>query len=315
MSEYQHFIGIDIGKFSFVAATHKTKKTREYENTTLGMKTFMKDFKKELPNALVVLETTGGYEMKVLLTLCNKKFSVHRANTRHVKNFIRSLGGSAKTDLLDARNLARYGQERADRLTLFTPPSKRIFELHQLAQRRNDLKQMLVAEKNRLQAPQGKIIQESCRQMIQILTTQKEQITQSIEKIIQEDPILKQKKETLKTIPGIGDLIAQDLLALIPELGECNRKQVAALSGVAPRANDSGTFRGYRRTGHGRQGLKPILFLAAMAARNSKSTLKAFYENLIKKGKKKIVALVATMRKIIVIANAKIRNLFLYKHS
>lgn len=130
-----------------------------------------------------------------------------------------------------------------------------------------------------------------------------------INQIIENDAVLKKKKEVLKTIPGVGEVTANYLLVLLPELGVLNRKQIASLTGLAPIANDSGQFKGYRATGHGRTGVKPILFMAAMAARNSNSWLKSFYNRLVEAGKKKIVALTALMRKIIVIANARIRDL------
>ena len=121
--------------------------------------------------------------------------------------------------------------------------------------------------------------------------------------------MLQKKKEVLKTIPGVGEVTANHLLVLLPELGTLNRKQIASLTGLAPIANDSGKFKGYRATGHGRAGIKPILFMAAMAARNSNSSLKSFYNRLVDAGKKKMVALTALMRKIIVMANAKVRDL------
>ncbi len=247
--------------------------------------------------------------MRLLLTLCEKGVAVHRANTRKVKNFIRSFGNEAKTDALDAKALALYGFERGERLEKFVAPTKQALALFELVQRRGDLKQMLVAEKNRLQAPRTDIVRKSCQTIIEALNQQIEAITAEIKDFMDNDPDLKAKRDILKTIPGIGDLISHDLLVLIPELGKLNRKQIASLAGLAPKANDSGKSKGYRSTGHDRNTLKPILFMAAMAARRANSPLKTFYENLIQKGKKKMVALTALMRKIIVIANAKIRDL------
>jgi len=119
---------------------------------------------------------------------------------------------------------------------------------------------------------------------------------------------LKAKHAVLKSIPGIGNIIATELLVRLPELGQLDRRQIASLVGVAPRANDSGQKKGYRSTGHGREGVKPRLFLAAMAARRSNSPLKAYYIQLIERGKQKMVALVALMRKLIVIANARLKE-------
>lgn len=305
---YNNFIGIDIGKFNFVVNIHGQKNTTEYENTSTGIADFLKDHKKILSHSLCILETTGGYEMRLLLTLCEKSYSAHRANTRKVKNFIRSFGEKAKTDSLDAKALSQYGFERWHQLDRYTSPSKNSFALYELTQRRNDLKQALVAEKNRLEAPRTNIVKESCQIMIDVISEQIEIITNQINQLIDEDPILKVKKEELKTVPGIGDITANNLLVLLPELGNVNGKQIASLAGVAPKCNQSGKRDGYRFTGHGRNLVKPVLF---MAARKSKSALKDFYEKLTtgEKNKPKMKALVALMRKIIVIANARLRDL------
>lgn len=312
MELYKNFIGLDIGKFNFVVATHGNKSIKEYENNLTGIKLFLKDYKALLPTSLSVLETTGGYERKLLSSLCNKNFVVHRANTRKVKNFIRSFGSKAKTDALDAQALALYGYERQHTLPPFVQEDKKLLDLQALMYRRNDLKQMIVAEKNRLQAPDTTIVKKSCKAVLKVLEKQVEEIDGQIAAIVESDEILKIKKKTLKTIPGIGNVIANELLAFMPELGKMNRREAASLAGVAPMSNDSGKFAGYRRTGHGRASIKPILFIAAMAARNSKSELKTFYENLVARGKKKMVALVALMRKILVIANARLKPLANY---
>lgn len=309
MSLYTNFFGIDIGKFSFVISLYGAKSTREYENSSAGIAEFIEEHSDILPNSLCVLETTGGYELEALYSLIAQGFKVHRADTRKVKSFIRSFGTSAKTDALDAKALGAYAQERGDKLELFEPQSQEAIELFQLVQRRSDLKITLVAEKNRLQAPSTKLIKDTILMLIKAVEAQLEIVTDKIKFVIHNNPELKKKKDILITIPGIGDIVAFELLILLPELGTLCRKKIASLAGLAPRANDSGKFIGYRRTGHGRGGVKPILFLAAMAARNSKTHLREFYEKLINKGKKKKVALVALMRKILVIANARLKQL------
>lgn len=308
MIPYKDFIGIDIGKYTFVVAIQGSKKIDDYENSPRGINEFIKTHKKHLSEGLCILETTGGYEMGVLLALCSNGFSVHRANTRKVKHFIKSYGNAAKTDKLDAKHLALYGFERGHSLALFTPQSPQACDLYEMIQRRSDLKQMLVAEKNRFKSPRTSCVKESIQSFINILTIQLKAITQEINALIEQDPNLSERKKILKTIPGIGDIIANELLILLPELGQLSRREIASLVGVAPRCNDSGTLQGYRRTTYGRAGVKPLLFLAAMAARNSNSSLKAFYEKLLLRGKLKMVALVALMRKIIVIANARLKS-------
>ena len=308
MKSYTSFIGIDIGKLTFFVAVHGQRTVKEYENIPSGINQFLNDFKKTLATSLCILETTGGYEMRLLLALSGKRYAIHRANTRHVKNFIRSYGNTAKTDRLDAQHLALYGFERAHSLLLFTPPSEQAMQLYELVQRRIDLKQMLVAEKIRLKAPRTFYTSESIQLIVDVLTKELGNITKQIDEIITQDPVLKQKQKTLRTIPGIGPIIANELITLLPELGELNRREIAALVGLAPLSNDSGQFRGYRRTTYGRQGVKPLLFLAAMAARNSHSHLRTYYESLLARGKLKMVALVALMRKIIVMANARLKD-------
>lgn len=309
MTKYHNFIGIDIGKDSFVVNLYANKNVDEFENTNSGIRKFFKQYKDILSNSLSILEATGGYEAKVLNSLVMKKYPAHRADARKVKNFILSYGNSVKTDALDAKALALYGKERGKKLQQYSPPSQQEKLLLQLAQRRMDLKKILVAEKNRLSGPDNDYIKSSCKLIIKTLQKQIETITENMRKVINSDSDLSKKVEILKTIPGIGEIIAFDILVLLPEIGTLSRREIASLAGVAPQARDSGKSQGYRRTAHGRKGIKPTLFLAAMAARRSKTVLKSFFERLIDNGKKKMVALTALMRKILVIANAKIRDL------
>jgi len=309
MKSYNNFIGIDIGKFSFFVASFDSNIVHEFENNDEGIKKFLLKYKKLFKKSLCILEATGGYEMFLLLILCDKEIDVHRANTRHVKNFIRSYGNAAKTDRLDAKALARYGAERFKELKLFTPCSKQFLELYCLSQRRNDLMQMLIAEKNRKQAPRAEWIQTSCDVLIQTLEQQIKEVDIAINDLIASDERIANKKKVLMTIPGIGPIVANEIITMLPEIGTMNRRQIASLSGLAPRANDSGNKKGYRTVAPGRNQVKPKLYLAAMAARNSKSRLADYYYGLISRGKPKKVALVALMRKIIVIANAKVKEI------
>lgn len=308
MTVYTNFIGIDMGKFNFVASIYGNKTTNEYENSCSGIGKFIEEHQSVLLDSLIVVEATGGYELEFIYTIVAAGYKIHRADARKVKNFIRSFGSAAKTDILDAKALAKYGHERSAHLKLFSLSSPDRIELFQLVQRRNDLTSILVAEKNRLQGPSGNIIKDSIDSMINVISGQIESITEKIKRLIDSIPELKQKMELLKTIPGIGNVVAFELLILLPELGTLCRRKIASLAGVAPRASESGKFTGYRRTGNGRFGIKRILFIAAMAARNSNTCLKEFYEKLTGRGKKKMVALTALMRKILVIANAKIKS-------
>lgn len=307
---YQNFIGIDIGKFNFVVNSHGTKDVKEYANTEEGIAEFIRDNSPILLDSFIVLETTGGYETLVLDTLCAEGCDVHRANTRQVKNYIRSLSPNrAKTDSLDAKALSMYGYERHTKLKLYVPVKNKQADLYSLVQRRIELKEIVAAEKNRYQAPSvDSLVKNSCELLIKHIETQIESISEKIKDIIKSASSMFGTFKILTTVPGIGEITAENLLGILPEIGSLTRRQIASLGGVAPRSNESGKSRGYRKTMPGREGVKQILFLAAMAARNSKSLFKEFYNKLIGKGKKKMVALVAIMRKILVIANARVRD-------
>lgn len=306
---YHSFIGIDIGKNEFVAALHGEKLVRAYQNTPQGQVDFLADYGAILAKSLVVLESTGGHENAVLLFLIEHQIRVHRADTRKVKNFIRSYGQKGKTDKIDALALACYAQERQSQLTLFQPQNLNQTRLKSFEERRLDLKQMLVQEKNRAKAPLSKHSLKSIKAVIACLEEQIEAVVGEMKEIIESDNAMSKKKSTLKSIPGIGETTANTLLALVPELGHLNGKQIASLCGLAPYPKQSGTKTWYSRTNGGRRNMRPILFLAAMGARRTKTSMADFYERLIKAGKKKLVALVALMRKIVVIANARIRDL------
>lgn len=305
---YHSFIGIDIGKFEVVVADLAGKQTQTFSNDEAGWSTLFRTNYAILKNAFVVLETTGGYEAGLLNFLIERTIAVHRADTRKVKSFIRSFGQRAKTDAIDAAALAQYGKERHAKLKLFTPQNTNQIRLKILEERRQDLKQMLVTEKNRHKAPLNTPVLESIRSTISFLEHQIELITEQITMLIEQLPELKARRDLLQTIPGIGPITSSSLIALIPELGHLDNKQIASLCGVAPHLKQSGTKTWYARTTGGRRNLRPILYMAAMAARKTKTPLGEFYERLVGSGKKKMVALVALMRKIVVIANAKSRD-------
>jgi transposase len=302
MTIYTHFIGIDIGKFEVVAASYGSKTALTFPNTQEGLKSFLASY--DTQEALIVLETTGGYERLFLKSLVERQLAVHRANTRQVKAFIRSLGCKGKTDALDSLSLARYGYERQDRLALYQQPENAYESLQSLAQRRIDLNHLLVAEKNRSQAPStDEFVKESCKAVIAFIEQQLCQVMESLR------PEMLAKQKVMQEIPGVGEITSAMLVALLPELGHLNRRQIASLTGLAPYPNESGTKVGYRRTKDGREQAKKVLFMAAISAAHSKSALGKTYSNMLERGKKKMVALVALMRKIIVIANAKVRDL------
>jgi len=306
---YQNFFGIDIAKNEFVVAHDVNAKTNAFSNDKKGFKLFLSRYKQTLKSSLIVLENTGGHEYALINFLVEKGLSVHRCDARKVKSFIRSLGTIAKTDSIDAKGLLLFAKERHQSLICRQAEDPSLATLRSLLSRRNDLVQMQTAEKNRLKAPGNKDALVSIKKHLVFLANQLIDLQEEIDKVFLKKPCLQKKVTELKTITGIGDIVAQNLVAYVPELGQISRRQVASLLGVAPIARDSGNFKGYRGTWGGRSNVKNKLFVAAMAAAHSKSDMGEYYQDMVKRGKHKMVAIVALMRKIIVIANARIRDL------
>jgi len=307
---YHTFIGIDISKAEVVVARQGHAAVAVFSNDDKGYEAFYQQYGEVPEKTLVVLETTGGYEMDLVEFLMEKKVAVHRADTRKVKHFIRSHGTKAKSDAVDAKSLALYGSERYEILALFKGKSAQAKELAQLTRRRMDIKQMLVQEKNRAQTPQQQWIAKSCEAVIEVLEAQIVEMDRKINQLIEADNEWKSKQKTLQSIAGIGPIVSNYLIALLPELGQLDRRRVASLVGLAPYPCESGQRKGYRKTYGGRQEVRGILFMAAMTASRSRSALGDFYRHLLAKGKPKMVAMTALMRKIIVIANARVAELF-----
>lgn len=303
---YQNFIGVDISKDNFAAALFGKKETQVFSNDNIGFNSFKKTYKDYLSNSLVVLETTGGYEMELVRYLQSKQIATHRANTRKVKHFIRSFGVLGKSDAIDARALAHYGADRHASLDIFKENPDKM--LQKLVQRRLDLKQMLVQEKNRLKAPDQKILKKSFEIIINALEKQLDVINKEIEEYCSLHGHFNEQRKILETVDGIGKTISFQLLAMLPEIGTLNRKKIASLAGLAPHPYESGKKVGYRVTRGGREKVKEILFMAALTAARSKGALGKFYNKLLSSGKKKMVAIVALMRKILVIANARLKE-------
>jgi transposase len=311
MSIYHNFIGIDIdiGKYEVVVNLFTEKKTLTFTNNSQGFQAFIQAYQPHLKKGLVVLENTGGYEQYFVNQLLKLQIPVHKANTRLLKHFIRSWGQKGKSDAIDAKALANYAKQRHHDLKTYQAPSQKAQTLAALTQRKKDLNSSLVQEKNRLQAPQNEpLVKTSIQQSIQHLQKQLKTIQNEIQKIIEQDPLYQKQKKVLCSIKGIGPVVSSTIIAFIPEIGQLNRRQIASLCGLAPYPYESGKYQGYRKTQGGRKNVKTILFMAAMTAARSKGILGDFYLKMIKNGKKKMVAITALMRKIIVIANAKIKQ-------
>ena len=300
------FIGIDVSKYKLDIFNSKTGEFVEIDNTKAAIRKYIRAL--ELSEDLyVIIDLTGGYEALCVNEFYVKGYNIIRAEGRKVKAFARALGISAKTDKIDANILAQYGEKCFNTLRLYQPYNNQI---KKLVMRLSDIKQLLQQEKNRLKAPDNmQIVTRSIKQLINIYEKEIAKLENEIEIIIENDEELRKKYKLLLEQKGIGKKVAYILLGLLPELGYLNRREIAALAGVAPFARDSGTINGYRRTGTGRIDVKKALFIAALVAIKYDEKMNSFYTNLTSRGKKKMVAVTATMRKIIITLNAKIKYL------
>lgn len=297
-------LGIDIAKNTMVLHDSVSRRTWSIANTDVAAREALAPF---AGHDLVVCEVTGGYERKLLNAAHELNLPVHRADPAKAKAFIASHGGHAKTDMADARWLARLGLERGASLARWCPPDTEREAFASLVRHRQTLLTQRTATKNRLGAPGSAPLRDFLRAEIDFLTAQIQTIEQRI-KTLSAAPRLARIQDVLLAIPGIGPVVASSLIAFLPELGQLDRRRIASLAGLAPHPRDSGTMTGRRHTRGGRCELRPPLFMAALSASRAGSTLKQTYDRLVDAGKPKRVALTALARKILVIANARVRD-------
>lgn len=255
----------------------------------------------------VVFEATGGYEKTLQVYLMETNIPHHRAHPSRVHAFGRARGYFAKTDRIDARLLAYYG-EQAD-IASVTIPDKKQLEIQELSSRRAQLKEMMMGERHRLDHPfLNKQIKRSIRRQIKYLEAEIETLNTHLNKLIDADDALLEKRKILTSVKGIGDEVSAVLIAELPELGELSREAVSHLVGVAPQTKDSGKKKGYRAISKGRSSVRKALYMAALVAVRFNPRMTQIYQALLEKGKKKKVALVAVMRKMLIMVNAMVKN-------
>lgn len=298
-------IGIDVAKQYFDLHCLKTGQDRHMDNTADGIRQCVA-LCNEIRPQLIVMEATGGYELTLAGTLQAEGFAVAVVNPRCIRDFAKAAGQIAKTDKLDARIIAQFAA------TLEPMPTEQINDntqkLKALVARRNQLVGLHTAESNRLEHADIRDIQHSIATVIRTIEAQMRAIDRQIDSHIRNMPQLQQRAQTIDSAPGIGPTTANMLVTELPELGQLNRRQIAALVGVAPIARDSGAFRGKRMTGGGRKHIRSRLFMPTLVAVRHNPVLKTYYTRLLNSGKCKMVALVASMRKLICILNTMVRN-------
>jgi transposase len=304
MAEENVFIGIDVSKAWLDVAVDPTGEYWRCENKELAIFELSTRLARLEPKCIVV-EATGGYEAQLVNLLCAANLPVARVNPGRVRRFAQGLNWLAKTDKIDAKLLARFAEKANPRLTKL--PNEQEKRLAALVKRRKQVLDMLVSEHNRLETADADVLPYIHNSMT-MLQNQLDELDQAIRSLIDNTPDLKGKKDLLLSVPGVGEVTASTLASQLPELGTCDRKEIATLVGVAPFSRDSGKKRGKRVIKGGRPAIRSVLYMATLSATRYNPVIKNFYDRLIHNGKESKVALVACMRKLLTILNAMIRD-------
>lgn len=293
-------VGIDVSKERLDVAVRPNGASFSVTNDGDGHGELRKRLLKLRP-ARVVLEPTGGYETAAVQALLSAKLPVVVVNARQVRNFAQALGRLAKTDRIDADVLAHFGE--ALRPDIRALPDEALRALEALVARRRQLVDMRAAETKRRQTAAASV-HPSLDATIEFLTRQIDDLDDELKKQIRKTPAWREADDLFQSVPGVGPVLSSTLMALVPELGRLNRKQIAALIGVAPFNNDSGNGERRRMIWGGRAPVRAVLYMAASAARRFNPAIAALYDRLTERGKKPKVAIVACMRKLLTILNA-----------
>lgn len=298
-------VGIDVSKAAVEIGIVPGDRVFACAREARALDGLAKDLRKLRPR-LVVLEATGGLEMDVIDALLRQGLPVHRSEPSRARHFAKALGRHAKTDGIDALVLARFGATGQLKAQSFANKQER--HLEALVTRRRQLVDMITAEKNRLAASADARARASVQKHLKFLERERRAVEADIEKALAATPQMQAKADLLRTAPGVGKVTAATLVASMPELGQLDRWQVAALSGTAPFDNKSGKFNGTSRIWGGRADVRRVLYMATLAASIRPTWIRERYLKLLAMGKTKKAALTACMRQNIVRLNAMLRD-------
>src|SRR6266403_6169703 len=302
MDEVRRFVGIDVAKAALDVFIGSAGTAFTVANDEVGIRDLLGQLVRD---DFVILEATGGLETPVASALAAAGIAVAIVNPRQVRDFARATGRLAKTDRLDAEVLARFGQ--AVRPEARPLANQQAQSLEALVTRRRQLVEMLTAEKNR-RANSPKVIHKGIDEHIRWLEKRLAGFDDELAELIRDTPMWRERDELLRSVPGVGKVLSSTLLAQLPELGALNRKQIAALAGLAPFNRDSGSLHGGRCIWGGRAQVRRVLYMAVVAAVRFNPVIKNFYAQLRARGKYPKSALTACMRKLLVILNAMLRS-------
>jgi len=298
------FVGIDVAKDSLEVSIRPSGEGETFANNDQGI-ALMRAFINQFTPVLIVCEATGSFETRAVTDLAVSGLPVVVVNARQVRDFARATGTLAKTDTIDARVIAHFADAiRPDVRPLKDREAQR---LDALITRRRQLVDMLTAEKNRLlTAPEW--TREDIEAHIAWLKQCLKKVDKDLATLLKQSPLWREKERILRSTPSVGPVMTYTLVSELPELGTLNRKQIAALVGVAPMNRDSGTFRGKRCIWGGRSAIRSVLYMSTLNAIHFNPLIKPFYERLRLAGKLPKVAITACMRKLLTILNTMVKN-------
>jgi transposase len=298
------FVGIDVAKAHLDVAVRPTGAAWRAANDPSGIAELVARLQAQRPT-LVVVEATGGLEVPLVAAVAAAGLAIAVVNPRQVRDFAKAVGQLAKTDALDAQVLARFAE--VVRPTPRPLPAAEAQALAALVARRAQIVGMLVAEQQR-RGSTLPALRPRVDAHIRWLQAERDALDRELEQTLRRSPLWREREDLLRSVPGIGPVVAATLLADLPELGRLDRKQIAALVGVAPLNCDSGRWRGRRHIWGGRARVRAALYMGTLVAVQHNPVLRAFYERLLAAGKPKKVALTACMHKLVVILNALLRQ-------
>ena len=304
MSKPTLHVGVDTSKHQLDVHVLEKSLTLNYANDRCGIKSLLEKLKR-YPLSRVVIESTGGYERDLVVACVEAQLPVCVINPLTIRRYAQAMGVIAKTDRIDAKVIAQYGNAIQPAVR-----SQKLYEsikLRDLLSRRRQLVLMMASEKNHLEAS-DRSLHDGIHRHIQMLEEEIDVIEAQLSAMVEADPDWTWKAEILSSFPGIGKVSVWTLLGDLPELGELAKKEISALVGVAPFNRDSGKLRGKRSIRGGRHSVRRVLYMASITATQHNPVIKAFYEKLIDAGKPKKVARIAAMHKLIVILNAMVKN-------
>jgi transposase len=298
------FMGIDVSKDQLDVHVRPSLESWSVAYDEAGLIELLAEVKR-VHASLIVLEATGGLEVRLVALLGSKDLPVVVVNPRQVRDFARATGELAKTDRIDAAVLSLFAERLRPEVRPLPDEAARDFEAQLV--RRRQIVEMITAERQRLGTARP-TVKKPIQKHIDYLQRLLSQIDSDLEQTIAKSPLWRAKEDILRSAKGVGPVLSRTLLAELPELGQLNRKQIAKLVGVAPLARDSGKSRGQRHIFGGRREVRSVLYMATLSAIRSNPAIRAYFEHLVARGKPRKLAVTACMRKFLVILNAMVRT-------